>query len=112
MLVNRSIAVFLAMGLLAAPIRSQTPAMKPAAGPVAAAPLKTSVSPLASSAAERFIDIARELVQSKTVTGPHADQAILLLTAARSLDGNAEGIEPLILRAATRNEQRDRKSVV
>jgi hypothetical protein len=107
MLVNRSIAVFLAMALFAAPIWSQGPAVKSPAGPAATGPLKTSVSPLASSAAGRFIEIARELVQSKTITGPQADQAILLLTAARSLDGTATGIEPLMLRAAIRNEQRD-----
>lgn len=107
MLVNRSIAVFVAMGLFAAPIWSQIPAMKSPAGAVAAAPLKNSVSPLASSVAERFIDIARELVQSKTITGPQADQAILLLTAARNLDSEAAGIDPLMLQAAIRNEQRD-----
>ncbi|HSW00515.1 MAG TPA: hypothetical protein VLI39_10105 [Sedimentisphaerales bacterium] len=107
MLVNRSIAVFLAMALFAAPIWPQGPAVKSPAGPAATGPLKTSVSPVASSVAGRFIEIARELVQSKTITGPQADQAILLLTAARSLDGTATGIEPLMLRAAIRNEQRD-----
>jgi hypothetical protein len=107
MLVNRSIAVFLAMALFAAPAQSQTPAVKFPAGPAGTAPLKTPASSLALSAAERFIEVARELVQSKTITGPQADQAIILLTAARSLDQAAAGIEPLMLRAAMRNEQRD-----
>jgi len=60
MLMNRSIAVFLAMGLSAAPLWSQAPVAKPPAGPAATASAKTSVSPVVSSTAGRFVDIARE----------------------------------------------------
>jgi len=107
MLMNRSIAVFLAMGLSAAPLWSQAPVAKPPAGPAATASAKTSVSPVVSSTAGRFVDIARELVRSKNLSGPQADQAIILLTAARTLDPAAADLDSLMLRAAVRSDQRD-----
>jgi hypothetical protein len=94
---SRSIAVFLAIVLFAAPTRSQTPA-RSSAGPAA----KTSDSLSSSLAADRFREIARELVQSKNLTVPQADQAIILLTAAKNLDRTATDLEPLMLRAALR----------
>ena len=107
MLENRSIAVFLAMVLFAAPIRSQSPALQSPAGAGSTLTLRSPESPSAPEAAERFREIARELVDSKSITGPQADQAIILLTAARSLDRTAADIEPLMLQAAIRHGQRD-----
>jgi len=68
------------------------------------------------SAAARLRDVAYEVAQSKTLTGSQADQAIVLLTAARNLTsltaGQSSGagsgaVEPLLLRLSCGSAQRD-----
>jgi hypothetical protein len=107
MLVNRSIAVFLAIALFAAPTRSQTSGARSPAGAGTTPAAKAPESPLAIGAGDRFVEIARELVQSKTITGPQADQAVILLAAARNLNAAATDIDPLMFRAILRNDQHD-----
>jgi len=60
-----------------------------------------------ASVAERFREIAYELAQSPRITGPQADQAMIFLIAARRLSGQAEQIEPLLLKLAIRQKTRD-----
>lgn len=107
MLENRSIAAFLAIVLFAARAWSQTPGLKLSGAPDSTLAVKTPDSLSAPAAAERFREIARELAYAKTITGPQADQAIILLTAAKSLDRTATDIEPLSLRLALRHGERD-----
>jgi hypothetical protein len=59
------------------------------------------------SAAARFWDIAYELAHSDGITGPPADHAIILLTAAKSLNSQIVGAEPLLLKLATRQADKD-----
>jgi hypothetical protein len=105
---GRSIAAFLAIVLLAAPrwATAQTP---PEAFSFPSSPIGIgSPGPLSSPmAADRFLDIGYELAHAPNITGPEADQAIILLTAAKSLDSQAAGVEPLLLRLATRHSQKD-----
>ncbi|MEN6577886.1 MAG: hypothetical protein ABFD90_16195 [Phycisphaerales bacterium] len=104
MLLSRSIAVFLAIVLFAAPTQSQTPA--PSGSGLALSP-QTPQSLSAPAAAQRFQEIARELAYSKTLTGPQAEQAMILLTAARNLDRTAADIDPLLLRLAVHHGEQD-----
>lgn len=108
MLKHRSIAVFLAIALFAAPGWAQRSARRqsPSGSP---SELATHIPESLSSpaAAVRFREIARELVDSNNVTGQQAEQAIILLTAARSLDRGAADIEPLLLQLATHHAEKD-----
>lgn len=104
MLVSRSIAAFLAIALFAAPTQSQMPT-PPSSGSALAAQAPPSLS--APAVAQRFHEIARELACSKTLTGPQAEQAIILLTAARNLDRTAADIDPLLLKLAVHHAEQD-----
>jgi hypothetical protein len=108
MLTDRSIAMVLAIALLAAPARTQALPARPDFSRSGSAPTSRMTESLSSrSAAERFGEIAQEIADADHVTGPQADQAILLLTAAKSLNSELAGVEPLLLRLATRHAQRD-----
>jgi hypothetical protein len=108
MLMNRSIATFLAMVLSAAPawtqlqIPKQTPSGPPPVRETRAADPSSSLL-----AAARFWEIGYEIAHSEKITGPEADQAIILLTAAKSLDSRIVGVEPMLLRLATRRADKD-----
>jgi len=108
MLRDTSVAVLLAMVFSAAPGWAQTPARKQSfpepASTRAKEPSQTLSSP---SAAARLWDVAYEVAHSKTVTGPKADQAIVLLTAAKSLNGSIGPVEPLLLQLAGGQAERD-----
>jgi len=105
---DRSIAMVLAIALLVAPARTQTPPARPDFSRSGSAPTSRMTESLSCrSAAERFGEIAQEIADADHVTGPQADQAILLLTAAKSLNNELAGVEPLLLRLATRHAQRD-----
>ncbi len=59
------------------------------------------IQPLFSpSVAERFYEIAYELAGSENITTPRAEQAILLLIAAKELGGTADQIHPLLIKLA------------
>jgi hypothetical protein len=58
-------------------------------------------------AATRFLEIGYELAHSPSITGPEADQAIILLTAAKSLNSQVAGVEPLLLRLTARHSAKD-----
>jgi hypothetical protein len=107
MVEDRSVAVFLAIVLLAAPVWSQTPVLTPPSVGGSAFAARTSESLSAPAAAERFREIGRELAYSQTITGPQADQATLFLTAAGILDRTAAQIDPVLLRLATQHPERD-----
>ena len=107
MLESRSIAVFLAIVLFAAPIWSQTSLLPAPSGSGSVLPAQASQSLSAPAAAACFQEIARELAYSKTLAGPQAEQAIILLSAARDLDQTAADIDPLLLRLATHHAERD-----
>ncbi|MGE5295951.1 MAG: hypothetical protein ACM3VT_14090 [Solirubrobacterales bacterium] len=107
MLVNRSIAVFLAIALFAARGSSQISSAKPPVGTGPGLLTKGADSLSSSVAADRLREIARDLIQSKTLTTSQADQAIILLTAAKNLDRVAADIEPLMLRGALQAGTKD-----
>ncbi len=108
MLEDRLIAALLAIALLAVPARAQSfdsrQTMRGSA-PLRAEGVAGSLS--SPSAAERFREIAYELAYAENVTGPEIDQAIILLTAAKSLRIESGDIEALLLRLAVRRTDRD-----
>jgi len=57
--------------------------------------------------AERFYQIAYELANSEAITAPQAQQAIVLLTAAKALGSTAQQIHPLLIKLACEHSQRD-----
>lgn len=104
---NRSIATFLAMVLSAAPawVQAQIP-KQTLPGPAPARDARAT-APSFPAAAARFWDIGYEIAHSEDITGPEADQAIILLTAAKSLNGQLVGAEPLLLKLATRHSDKN-----
>ena len=107
MLESRSIAMFLATALFAASAWSQTSILPAPTGSGVALPIPSPQSLSAPAAAQRFLEIGTELSNSTTITGPQAEQAIILLTAARSLDRTASDIDPLLLRLAIHHAEQD-----
>ena len=108
MLMSRSIATFLAIALSVAPAWAQLQIPKqPPSGPPAARETRAADPSSSSLAAARFWEIGYEMAHSGKITGPEADQAIILLTAAKSLDSRIVGVEPLLLRLATRHSDKD-----
>ena len=105
---NRSIATFLAMVLFTAPAwaQAQFPMQVPSGSSAArgALPAESLSSP---SAAARFYEIGYEMAHAENVSGPEADQAIILLTAAKTLNRQMAGVEPLLLRLATRSADKN-----
>jgi hypothetical protein len=108
MVKNRSIATCLAMVLFTAPAwaQAQFPTQDPfgSAAARAARPAESLSSP---SAAARFWDIGYEIAHAENISGPEADQAIILLTAAKSLNAQLAGAEPLLLKLATRSADKN-----
>jgi len=82
-------------------------AERPIGSPVSAgAAIKTK--PLISpSVGQRFYEIAYELANSEDITGPQAEQAIVFLTAAWTVDEAADYAAPLLIKLACRYGQRD-----
>ncbi len=106
MVKDRSLAVFLALALVAGSAWTQTvPATQTLPRP-GMRPEPASDAIASPSAADRFWEIAYEMAHSQGVTGPQADQAIVLLTAAKTLNSRA-AVEPLLLELATRYGTRD-----
>ena len=105
---NRSIATFLAMVLFTAPAWAQAQfPQQPVAGPAAARTARPVESVSSPSAAARFYEIGYEIAHSENISGPEADQAIILLTAAKSLNSQMAGVEPLLLRLVTRSADKN-----
>ncbi len=75
-------------------------------GPSARLPQRASDTVASTSVANRFREMAEEIVRADHVTAAQADQAIILLTAAKTLDSQAV-VEPLLLELATRHGQGD-----
>ncbi len=101
---NRSIATSLAMVLFTAPAwaQGQFPPQVPS-GSAAARAARPAESLSSPSAAARFLEIGYEVAHAENISGPEADQAIILLTAAKSLNSQLAGAEPLLLRLAARS---------
>lgn len=107
MLRDTSIAMVLAM-VLSAPGWAQGPSMMPSISDMSQTRVRESLQPLSSpSAAARLRDVAYDVAYSKTFTGPQADQAIVLLSAARNLSSSVAPVEPLLLRLACGQTERD-----
>ena len=108
MLKNRSIPALLVTVLFTAPTWPQAPAPNPAfSRPVSAPAARPSESLFSPSAAERFWEIGKEIAHSEDIRGPQIDQAIILLTAAKSLNRQLRDVEPLLLKLATRHAEKD-----
>jgi len=105
---DRSVVVLLTAVLLACNVRAQAPSPWPTVASPPATPHADASDRLrSSSAADRFVQIARELTHALDVDGPVIDQAVVLLIAAKRLDPQASGVEPLLLRLATRSTTKD-----
>ena len=102
---DRSIAVLSVVIWLAPAVCARTTAQPPS--PHALRDRQTPGALASASAAQRFREIAEDLARPDSITGPQADQAIVLLVAAQRLDPQAQPAEPLLLRLATRQAQRD-----
>lgn len=110
MLLSRSIATSLAIVLSAAPVWAQLmqiPQQTPSGPPPVRETPAVTASSSSSWAAARFWEIGYEIAHSGNITGPQADQAIILLTAAKSLDNRIVGVEPLLLKLAARHADKD-----
>jgi tetratricopeptide (TPR) repeat protein len=105
MVTDRSIAVLSVMIWLAPSVWAQTTG--PAAPSTSYRALGAPDALTSASAARRFAEIAEDLAHADSVTGPQADQAIVLLTAAQSLDSQGPPAEPLLLELATQQTERD-----
>jgi hypothetical protein len=103
-----TVTVLLALAAVAAPASAQTSA--PPELFSAQAPTRSS-EPLPSlssqSAAACLRDIAYEVAYSPDTAGGEADQAIILLMAAKNLDNSMGPIEPLLLKLLGRRPQGD-----
>ena len=106
---ERSVAVLLAIALSAAPTwAARTSAPKPSFSESTSAQLKAPAQSLSSpSVAVRLQDIAYDLAQAKSISGSKADQAIVLLTAAKSLSTSSTSIDPLLIELAGRQTEKD-----
>ncbi len=107
MVEDRSVAVFLAIVLLAAPVGSQTPVLTAPSTGGSAFAAGTVESLSAPAAAERFREIGHELARSQAITGPQVDRAIIFLTAAGMLDRTAANVDPVLVRLALQHTERD-----
>jgi len=108
MVKNRSIATCLAMVLFATPTWAQAQfPPQVSSGPAAARTARPAESLSSPSAAARFWEIGYEIAYAENVSGPEADQAIILLTAAKSLNTQLAGAEPLLLKLATRSADKN-----
>ncbi|MHC4519466.1 MAG: tetratricopeptide repeat protein, partial [Planctomycetota bacterium] len=101
---DRWIATLSVVVCLAPCVWAQTPQPMAQAAARRAPRARNALS--SASVARRFWEIAEDLARSESVTGPQADQAIVLLTAAQSLDPQAGPAEPLLLKLATRQTER------
>jgi len=105
---DRSVVALLTVVLVACDLCAQTSSSWPTAGSPPVAPRADMADGLrSSSAADRFVQIARELTHGLDGDGPVIDQAVVFLIAAKRLDPQASGIEPLLLRLATRSTTKD-----
>ncbi|MBN2132502.1 MAG: hypothetical protein JW741_23575 [Sedimentisphaerales bacterium] len=109
MLEDKLVAAVLATVLLAAPTWGQADRARRGSAPgVAGRSVAMSPEVLSSaSVAQRFYEIAWERLNRGNLSAAEADQVIVLLTAARNLDPAAEGIEPMLLEAATQHAGKD-----
>jgi len=64
------------------------------------------------SVAQTFYEIAYDLANSEDITGPKADQTIVFLLAAKQLGGEADNIDPLLIKLACVQSQRDNSEQV
>jgi hypothetical protein len=109
---DRSVAACLAMVLFSAPAWAQAPGpvegvLRPA-GVLAGRVSEPLFSP---SAADPFWEIGQDIVRAKDITEPQIARAIILLTAAKTLNHEL-AVEPLLLRLAVRRSQKDRSEQV
>jgi hypothetical protein len=109
---DRSIAAFLAMVLFSALARAQAPALTSDVFRPAETPPGRIAEPLFSpAAADQFWELGRDIVFAQDVTEPQIAQAIILLTAAKTLNREL-AVEPLLLRLVTRRPRKDRSEQV
>ena len=64
------------------------------------------------SAGQKFYEIAYELANSEDISESEAEQAAVLLTATRILDGRANYVLPDLIKLACRDHDRDNSEAV
>jgi len=113
MLRDASVAVVLAVVLFSAPAWARSTAPELSFSEMAPSRPKGASLPLSSpSAAARLRDIGYDVTQSRSITGPKVDQAIVLLAAAKSLNSSVSPVEPLLIQLAGRQADRDYSSQI
>jgi len=65
-----------------------------------------------SSVSKIFYETGYELAYQGDVTAAEAEQAIIFLTAAMNLDGNADDVIPVLIKLACQQSQKDRSALV
>ena len=104
MLNRRPLLMLLAFFLCSLAGPAQGFASETLISPAVSADATVRIEPLLSpSVAQEFYEIASELADSKNITGPQAQQAIVFLTAARNLDSAANYVQPLLIKLACRH---------
>lgn len=106
MLRDKSIVALLSVALFAAGLCAQTTPWQTVA-PTAVRQADALDRLQSPSAAERFVQIARERMHDENLGQPAIDQGVVLLIAAKWLDPQARDVEPLLLRLATRSTAKD-----
>ncbi len=105
---DRWVAGLLAAILLAISAGGQTlPAGDVLSGRVGSPSARAGEMLVSPAAADRFYEIGYDIAQMPAITGAQADQAIILLTAAKSLSSQAGAVEPLLLKLAVQQPNRD-----
>jgi hypothetical protein len=105
---DKSIVALLSVALFAVGLCAQTPASWQSSSSAAAVRHGDVSDGLQSPvAADRLVQIARELMQLKDPDQPAIDQAAVLLIAAKWLNPQARTVEPLLLTVATQSTARD-----
>ncbi len=108
MVKDRSVVIVLLGSCLAAcawgQLRPPNAPLEQIGGRREAASTASLSSPLA---AEPFRQIGASLARSPRVTGREGERAIVLLTAARQLGGQAKDIVPMLIRLAVRQKDQD-----
>lgn len=104
---DSSLATWLVLALSVGTIAAQTvPLEQTLPRPEVTASRPTSYTTASAAVAERFHLIGHEITRSRDVTATEADQAIVLLTAAKTLDTQA-AVEPLLLQLVTQHAAGD-----
>jgi len=79
---------------------------------ISAKPAPKAEPLISPSVGRRFYAIAYDLASCEEITGPQAEQAIVFLTAATTVDKGGDYVQPLLIKLACRYSERDHSQQV